>query len=96
MLGKDKYPHWFWQIWVFCWRFLTPIVLLAIIIASIVLPSKPTSLRGKQYPDYALAIGWVIVATPLSAIVICAIIQYFKHKDNPVKIIFIFNFDRMS
>ena len=48
------------------------------------MPDDPVSLKGKVYPDYALAIGWVIVAIPLSAIPICAVYQLFKYRDKPV------------
>jgi hypothetical protein len=41
-------------------------------------------LRGKVYPDYALAIGWILVAIPIIAIPIGAIYQINKYKDNPV------------
>ncbi len=54
------------------------------IIATFIIPNKPTSLRGKVYPDYALAIGWILVAIPIIAIPIGAIYQINKYKDNPV------------
>ena len=57
----------------------------AVIIATFVIPNKPTSLRGKVYPDYALAIGWILVAIPIVAIPIGAIYQTYKYKDNLVR-----------
>jgi len=38
----------------------------------------------KIYPDYAQALGWIIVCVPLSAIVICAIGQTIKYRNNLV------------
>lgn len=56
--------------------------LKAIIIATIILPSDPISLNDRPYPAYSIAIGWVIVALPISAIPVCAIYQFIlKHKD---------------
>jgi hypothetical protein len=53
-----------------------------VIILNIVLPSDPISLKGNVYPDYAQAVGWVIVAVPLSAIPIGAIVQIIKYRND--------------
>jgi len=62
------------------------LIFKAVIIATFIIPNNPTSLRKKVYPDYALAIGWVLVAIPIAAIPIGALYQTYKYKDNLVKL----------
>ncbi|CAF0839573.1 unnamed protein product [Brachionus calyciflorus] len=81
MIGKKSKS--FWLIWIISWRFITPLVLLGIIIATIIMPAEAISLKGVIYPDYAVAIGWVIVAIPIAAIPVCAIYQAYKFRANP-------------
>lgn len=60
----------------------------AVIIASFIMPASEISLKGIPYPTYAKVIGWLIVAVPLSAIPICALIQAYKYRKEPVRVFF--------
>jgi hypothetical protein len=47
-----------------------------------VLGGKRLTIYNSVYPDYAIAIGWIIVAAPLSLIVGCAVAQAYIYKFN--------------
>lgn len=68
MIGEK--PKWFWNIWIYSWKFSCPFVLVAIILSSLLLPSGGLSLKGIPYPFYAKVIGFIIACIPLSAIFI--------------------------
>lgn len=58
-----------------------------------ILPSDPIKLKGNIYPDYAVSIGWVIVAIPISAIPICAIYQFMlQYRGKKDYVIFLMEF----
>ena len=78
MIGPK--PKWFWWIWIISWRFIAPIALAAVLIFTLIIPHKPLHLRGKNYPETAQAFSWLVTATPLSAIPICAAIQIWYHR----------------
>lgn len=80
MIGPK--PKWFWWIWIISWRFITPIALLAVLILSFIIPPDPLRLRGEDYPDSAQAASWLITATPLAAIPICAAIQIWYYRND--------------
>ena len=80
MIGPK--PQWFWWIWIISWRFITPIALLAVLILSFIIPPAPISLRGKDYPEAAEAASWLITATPLAFIPICAVIQIWYYRND--------------
>lgn len=63
--------------------------LKAIIISTFIIPSGEIHLKGIEYPSYAKAIGWVIVAIPLIPIPVCALYQAKKHNFDWVRIYFI-------
>lgn len=66
-----------------------------IIIATMILPSDPIKLNGNIYPNYAVSIGWVIVAIPISAIPICALYQFllqYRGEKNYVTLFMQFTF----
>jgi solute carrier family 6 amino acid transporter-like protein 5/7/9/14 len=80
MLGKK--PKWLWKICVISWKFISPCVLILVIISTFIIPAKELNLRGVVYPFYSKVIGWIIVAVPISSIFIIGLIQAFKHKFN--------------
>lgn len=49
------------------------------------MPAAEIELKGIKYPTYSKAIGWLIVAAPLSAIPICALYQLYKFRNNLVR-----------
>ncbi len=75
MIGKK--PRWFWKMWTISWKFICPIVLISVIIATMVIKGKELSVNRIIYPGWAHGIGWVITCIPLALIVGCAIAQMF-------------------
>ncbi|XP_054639384.1 sodium- and chloride-dependent neutral and basic amino acid transporter B(0+)-like [Dunckerocampus dactyliophorus] len=62
MIGKKS--CWFWLWWKACWFFITPCILLAILVWSIK-TFAPPSYGGVQLPSWAVALGWCMAALPL-------------------------------
>lgn len=71
MIGKR--PWYWWAYWVACWAFITPVLLIAILIWSFV------ELENLDLPDWALAINWLITITGLIFIFGWAIYAVVKH-----------------
>jgi len=70
MIGKK---HWtFWIYWRACWIVITPLLLTAILIWSLA-TFTPPSYGTFKYPDWANAIGWLIIASGLVGIPVLAI-----------------------
>jgi len=80
MIGKK--PRWFWMIWIVAWKFITPLVLIAITVTTIILGDSPGTVNGVAFPPFAIGIGWVIVAIPFSLLIGCAIAQAYIHRHN--------------
>jgi hypothetical protein len=49
-----------------------------IIVSTFIIPSSKLSLKGIEYPGFAIFIGWIIVLIPIMMIVFCALYQGFK------------------
>nr|XP_045582340.1 sodium- and chloride-dependent GABA transporter ine-like isoform X2 [Procambarus clarkii] len=65
----------------FCWYFAAPMLILAIWIFSMVDYKRPTYNKGEySYPDWAIALGWVIAALSIVPIPIFAVIAVFNAK----------------
>ena len=73
-------PQWFWKIWVVLWKIICPLVLLAIMVATLIMPSGELSLRGIKYPFYAKVIGWIIAWLPTLIIIVFAIYKCFSYE----------------
>lgn len=57
-----------------------------VIIATAVFGGNELIVNNTKFPGWAHGIGWAISMTPISAIVICAVIQAFKYNFNWVHI----------
>ncbi|XP_033107810.1 sodium-dependent dopamine transporter-like [Anneissia japonica] len=67
MLGF--HPGIFWRL---CWTIISPAILMAIVIGGFV-TFTPLELYGYVYPDWVMAIGWLIACSSMSCIPIVAI-----------------------
>nr|XP_057910467.1 sodium- and chloride-dependent neutral and basic amino acid transporter B(0+)-like [Doryrhamphus excisus] len=62
MIGKRSF--WFWLWWKACWFFISPCILLAILVWSLK-TFTPPSYGGVQLPSWAVALGSCMAALPL-------------------------------
>lgn len=63
MLGKR--PSFYWRI---CWLFVTPMLMIVILIYTIA-TYKPLTYDGIEFPTYATAIGWILLAVGIGEII---------------------------
>ncbi|XP_038604543.1 sodium- and chloride-dependent neutral and basic amino acid transporter B(0+) [Tachyglossus aculeatus] len=77
MIGAKRWFFWLW--WRMCWFFVTPMLLLAILIWSLSTFSKPTY-GNIDYPTWGIALGWCIILFCIIWIPIMAVIKVFKAK----------------
>ncbi|XP_076640874.1 sodium-dependent nutrient amino acid transporter 1 [Halictus rubicundus] len=63
MVGRR--PSWYWRL---CWAFVTPILMIVILIYTIVTYVPPTY-DGTPFPNYAYGIGWFLFAMGVLSIV---------------------------
>merc|ERR1712176_142782 len=71
MIGKKSKAWWFF--WKVCWYFVTPVVMIGLLIWGWVEYSHPD-----RFPDWANAIGWVIVCIGLLGLIIYPIVEAVK------------------
>lgn len=77
-----SYPNIFFR---FCWMVVSPLLILAIWVFSVVDYKEPTYNKGFYvYPEWAIIIGWCIAATSLAAIPTCALVQIFTAKADTI------------
>ena len=88
MIGKK--PNWFWMIWKILWKFVCPIAILLVIIATAVFGSNELVVNNIKFPAWAHGIGYVVSAIPILIIIGCGIYQTIIYKFNWVCIHFIF------
>nr|CAB3266313.1 sodium- and chloride-dependent GABA transporter 2 [Phallusia mammillata] len=62
----------------FCWRFITPALLLGVLIFYIVM-YKPLEIGGYVYPDWANGVGWLMCMSSFLCVPIYAIYEVQKH-----------------
>ncbi|XP_077429437.1 sodium- and chloride-dependent neutral and basic amino acid transporter B(0+) [Vanacampus margaritifer] len=80
MLGKKSCSYWFW--WRACWFFISPCVIVVILIWSLMTFIPPT--YGKvQYPAWALALGWCMEAFILLWIPLIALYKLIRVQGTP-------------
>ncbi len=60
--------------------------LKGIVIATAIVDDGKLSLRGKDYPGWSIAIGWVIAMIPIAIIIGCAVAQAYIYKFNWVSL----------
>ncbi|XP_034726230.1 sodium- and chloride-dependent neutral and basic amino acid transporter B(0+) [Etheostoma cragini] len=59
MIGKKSFIFWLW--WRACWFFISPCIILVILIWSL-MTFTPPSYGGVQFPVWGLVLGWCIAA----------------------------------
>ncbi|XP_056393937.1 sodium- and chloride-dependent neutral and basic amino acid transporter B(0+)-like isoform X2 [Hyla sarda] len=82
MIGKK---HWsFWLFWRACWMFISPALLLAILLWSLITFEAPTY-GSIKYPTWGTALGWCMIIFCLIWIPIVAIVKIIRAKGNFLK-----------
>ncbi|XP_020371536.1 sodium- and chloride-dependent neutral and basic amino acid transporter B(0+)-like [Rhincodon typus] len=77
MIGEKNWLFWLW--WRACWFFITPCLLMAILIWSLVTFVPPT--YGKlEYPAWATALGWCMIIFIILWIPVVAIMKIVQSK----------------
>nr|AGY96958.1 high-affinity octopamine transporter protein 2A [Limulus polyphemus] len=69
MLGF--FPGLFWRL---CWKFISPIFLVAIIVSAII-TNPPLIYQSYKYPEWAVALGWTFA---LSSVIIVPVVACYK------------------
>ncbi|KAF4788988.1 Sodium- and chloride-dependent neutral and basic amino acid transporter B(0+) [Turdus rufiventris] len=82
MIGKKSCMFWMW--WRLCWFFITPVLLMAILIWSLITFSRPTY-GSVSYPDWGTAVGWCMITFCVIWIPIVAIVKVLKAEGNLVQ-----------
>ncbi|KAM6143706.1 sodium- and chloride-dependent neutral and basic amino acid transporter B(0+) [Erethizon dorsatum] len=77
MIGAKKWIFWVW--WRVCWFAITPALLIAILIWSLVKFHNP-KYTEIPYPDWAVAIGWCMIIFCIIWIPIMAVIKITQAK----------------
>ncbi|XP_053329603.1 sodium- and chloride-dependent neutral and basic amino acid transporter B(0+)-like [Spea bombifrons] len=77
MIGKKHWSFWLW--WRICWFVITPLLLMAILIWSLVTFENPKH-GSIEYPEWGIAIGWCMIIFCIIWIPILAGIKIFKSK----------------
>ncbi|XP_078738717.1 LOW QUALITY PROTEIN: sodium- and chloride-dependent neutral and basic amino acid transporter B(0+)-like [Lampetra fluviatilis] len=62
MIGKKSFLFWLW--WRACWFVISPLLLIAILVWSLVTFTAP-SYGDVVYPDWAVALGWCMISFSL-------------------------------
>ncbi|KAJ8360483.1 hypothetical protein SKAU_G00170080 [Synaphobranchus kaupii] len=79
MIGEKT--SWFWLWWRLCWFFISPCVLIVILVWSLLTFSNPTY-GSVVYPSWGLSLGWCMTAFFLVWIPVCAVWKVLKAEGN--------------
>ncbi|CAN9512333.1 unnamed protein product [Ophioblennius macclurei] len=79
MIGEKSFAFWLW--WRLCWFFISPCVMLVILIWSVVTFVPPTY-NGVEYPDWGLALGWCMIAFIVMWVPVVAVYKLIKAEGN--------------
>ncbi|XP_042354401.1 sodium- and chloride-dependent neutral and basic amino acid transporter B(0+) [Plectropomus leopardus] len=82
MIGKKSFYFWLW--WRACWFFLSPCIIVVILIWSL-MTLKPTHYGEVQYPVWGLALGWCMAVFVLLWIPVIAVNKLIRAKGSPWK-----------
>ncbi|XP_075043327.1 sodium- and chloride-dependent neutral and basic amino acid transporter B(0+)-like [Mixophyes fleayi] len=83
MIGKK---HWsFWLFWRTCWYFVSPALLTAILLWSLITFESP-SYGTIKYPTWATALGWCIISFCVIWIPITAVVKLIRARGNILRI----------
>jgi solute carrier family 6 amino acid transporter-like protein 5/7/9/14 len=77
MCGFRLYPHWW-----FCWTFITPLLLVAILIFNMI-DFTPLSYGDYLLPPWSQAVGWLMAIASVALIPIFAVYQIWKSYQHP-------------
>ena len=69
----------FFNVWRVMWRFVTPVLMLMILVATWI-GYKPMTYDTYTYPTWANALGWFISFVSVSAIPIVAVVKVVTTK----------------
>ncbi|XP_040179612.1 sodium- and chloride-dependent neutral and basic amino acid transporter B(0+)-like [Rana temporaria] len=72
MIGKKSWLFWLW--WKSCWFFITPLLLMAILLWSLITFSSPTH-GDVEYPVWGVILGWCMIIFCIIWIPILAIVK---------------------
>uniref|UniRef100_A0A2K6F4Y7 Transporter n=1 Tax=Propithecus coquereli TaxID=379532 RepID=A0A2K6F4Y7_PROCO len=79
MIGTKRWIFWLW--WRTCWFVITPILLIAIFIWSLVQFQRPKYAQI-PYPDWGVALGWCMIIFCIIWIPIMAVVKIIQAKGN--------------
>ncbi|KAM8867796.1 sodium- and chloride-dependent neutral and basic amino acid transporter B(0+)-like [Synchiropus picturatus] len=77
MLGQKSFCFWLW--WRACWFVISP-CLIAVILVWSLLTFTPPSYGSVQYPQWAQALGWCMIASVLLWIPLFVVLNMLKAK----------------
>ncbi|XP_063793616.1 sodium- and chloride-dependent neutral and basic amino acid transporter B(0+)-like [Pseudophryne corroboree] len=83
MIGKKHWIFWLW--WRVCWLFVSPALLTAILLWSLITFESP-SYGTIKYPSWATSIGWCIISFCVMWIPILAVVNLFRARGNFLQI----------
>ncbi|XP_044034714.1 sodium- and chloride-dependent neutral and basic amino acid transporter B(0+)-like isoform X2 [Siniperca chuatsi] len=82
MIGKKSFCFWLW--WRACWFFVSPCIIVVVLVWSLITFVPPT--YGKvEYPDWGMALGWCMVMFILIWIPVVAVYKLMRAKGSPCK-----------
>uniref|UniRef100_A0A8C4MPT4 Solute carrier family 6 member 14 n=1 Tax=Equus asinus asinus TaxID=83772 RepID=A0A8C4MPT4_EQUAS len=79
MIGAKRWIFWLW--WRTCWFVITPILLIAILVWSLVKFHRPDYAKI-PYPDWGVALGWCMIIFCIIWIPIMATVKIIQAKGN--------------
>ncbi|XP_059185529.1 sodium- and chloride-dependent neutral and basic amino acid transporter B(0+) [Centropristis striata] len=82
MIGNKSFAFWLW--WRACWFFITPCIIVVILIWSL-MDFKPPTYGGIQFPDWGLALGWSMAIFILTCFPVVAVYKLIRAKGSPWK-----------
>ncbi|XP_037304232.1 sodium- and chloride-dependent neutral and basic amino acid transporter B(0+) [Pungitius pungitius] len=82
MIGNKSFTFWLW--WRACWFFITPCVIVVILIWSL-MTFTPPSYGGVAFPDWGLALGWCMAVFMLLWVPIVALYKLMRAEGSPWK-----------
>ena len=83
MFGWKKHAL-FDKVWVVMWRFVTPLVITLIFVASCI-GYKPLKYNGQEYPLWANVLGWLVTSVGVMMIPIGMGVKLFKEQGGSFK-----------
>ncbi|XP_029287939.1 sodium- and chloride-dependent neutral and basic amino acid transporter B(0+) [Cottoperca gobio] len=82
MIGKKSFIFWLW--WRACWFFISPCVIVVILIWSL-MKFKPPSYGEAQFPVWGLALGWCMIVFILLWVPVIAMYKLMRAEGSPWK-----------